>query len=117
MMNIELKKLLAELALAGTGHHCHREAASIADWLDHETSMAECVTLIRLSSLMNQGDYQGALLLGRTQSSPDIEPWLALCEWRLDMHDELAVRLTRLEDSGQPALQQFAAGLREQMAS
>ncbi|MEW7865039.1 YscG family type III secretion system chaperone [Aeromonas diversa] len=117
MMNIPLKKQLAELALAGTGHHCHQEAASIADWLAHEASMAECVTLIRLSSLMNQGDYQGALSLGRPQSSPDIEPWLALCEWRLDMRDELAARLARLEASGQPSLQQFAAGLREQMAS
>ncbi|UNP89616.1 YscG family type III secretion system chaperone [Aeromonas encheleia] len=117
MMNAQLKRQLAELALAGTGHHCHQEAATIADWLAGETGMAECVTLIRLSSLMNQGDYQGALLMGAAQGSPDIEPWLALCEWRLGQSDALAARLARLEASTQPALQQFAAGLREQMAS
>ncbi|WP_429035266.1 YscG family type III secretion system chaperone [Aeromonas veronii] len=117
MMNLELKRQLAELALAGTGHHCHQEAATIADWLAAESEMAECVMLIRLSSLMNRGDYQAALQLGGEHYTPDIEPWLALCEWRLDQHDALAARLLRLEQSGQPALQQFAAGLREQMAS
>ncbi|MGL5812108.1 MAG: YscG family type III secretion system chaperone [Aeromonas sp.] len=117
MMNIQLKRWLAELALAGTGHHCHREATTIADWLADDPGMGECVTLIRLSSLMNQGHYQEALLLGETQGTPDVEPWLALCEWRLGKHDELAARLARLEDSDQPALRLFAAGLREQMAS
>lgn len=117
MMNFQLKRQLAELALAGTGHHCHQEAATIADWLAGETGMAECVALIRLSSLMNQGDYQAALPLGEECSTPDIEPWLALCEWRLGQHDALAVRLARLEQSDQLALQQFAAGLREQMVS
>lgn len=117
MMNIQLKRWLVELALAGTGHHCHREAVTIADWLAGEPGMGECVTLIRLSSLMNQGHYQEALLLGETQGTPDVEPWLALCEWRLDKYDELALRLARLEASDQPALRQFVAGLREQMAS
>nr|WP_277989024.1 YscG family type III secretion system chaperone [Aeromonas hydrophila] len=115
-MNLQLKKQLAELALAGTGHHCHHEAASIADWLVQEECMAECVTLVRLSSLMNQGDYQSALLLENSHHSADVEPWFALCEWRLGMHDELVLRLARLEASGQPSLCQFAAGLREQMA-
>jgi type III secretion protein G len=117
MMNTQLKRQLAEIALAGTGHHCHQEATTIADWLAGEPEMAECVTLIHLSSLMNRGDYQGALLLGQESCTADIEPWLALCEWQLDLHDALALRLVRLEQSGQPALQQFAAGLREQMAS
>ncbi|MGU5847432.1 YscG family type III secretion system chaperone [Aeromonas hydrophila] len=116
MMNVQLKKQLAELALAGTGHHCHPEAASIADWLAQEECMAECVTLIRLSSLMNQGDYQSALLLETSHHSADVEPWFALCEWRLGMYDELVLRLARLEAGGQPSLCQFAAGLREQMA-
>lgn len=117
MMNLQLKRWLAELALAGTGHHCHQESISIADWLAGEPDMAECVALIRLSSLMNQGNYQEALLLGETQGTPDIEPWLALCEWRLGKDTELAMRLTRFESSDQTALQQFAMGLREQMAS
>lgn len=117
MMNIQLKRWLAELALAGTGHHCHREAVAIADWLAGEPGMGECVTLIRLSSLMNQGDYQEALLLGEELGTPDVEPWLALCEWRLGRHDDLAARLARLEASDQPARRLFAAGLREQMAS
>lgn len=117
MMNSQLKRLLAELALAGTGHHCHQEAATIADCLAGEPEMTECVTLIRLSSLMNRGDYQAALLLGEANCTPDILPWLALCEWRLGQQDALAARLVRLEQSGRPALQQFAAGLREQMVS
>lgn len=116
-MNSQLKRQLAELALAGTGHHCHQEAALIADWLAGEQGMLECATLIRLSSLMNQGDYQSALLQGEQHCTPDIEPWLALCEWRLGNTDALASRLVRLESSGLPALQLFATGLREQMAS
>jgi type III secretion protein G len=117
MMNPELKRQLAELALAGTGHHCHQEAATIADWLAGAPEMTECVTLIRLSSLMNRGDYQAALQLGGEHCTPDIEPWLALCEWRLGQQEAVAARLLRLEQSGQPTLQQFAAGLREQMTS
>jgi type III secretion protein G len=117
MMNTQLKRQLAEIALAGTGHHCHQEATTIADWLAGEPEMAECVSLIRTSSLMNRGEYQAALLLGEESRTPDIEPWLALCEWRLEQHDALAVRLARLEQSDLPALQQFAVGLREQMAS
>ncbi|ATD40610.1 YscG family type III secretion system chaperone AscG [Aeromonas salmonicida] len=117
MMNPQLKRQLAELALAGTGHHYHQEAATIADWLAGAPDMTECVTLIRLSSLVNRGDYQGALLLGQESCTTDIEPWLALCEWRLGQQEALAARLLRLEQSDQPALQQFAVGLREQMIS
>lgn len=117
MMNTQLKRQLAEIALAGTGHHCHQEAITIADWLAGESEMMECVTLIRLSSLMNRGDYQAALQLGEAHCTPDIEPWLALCEWRLGQLDALAARLLRFEQSERPALLQFAAGLREQMAS
>ncbi|MGR6743570.1 YscG family type III secretion system chaperone, partial [Aeromonas veronii] len=95
MMNPQLKRQLAELALAGTGHHCHQEAATIADWLAGAPEMTECVTLIRLSSLMNRGDYQAALQLGGEHCTPDIEPWLALCEWRLGQQEALAARLLR----------------------
>lgn len=63
------------------------------------------------------GGLQAALQLGGEHCTPDIEPWLALCEWRLGQQEALAARLLRLEQSGQPTLQQFAAGLREQMAS
>lgn len=117
MMNPELKRQLAELALAGTGHHCHQEAATIADWLAGVPEMTECVTLIRLSSLMNRGITRPLLQLGGEHCTPDIEPWLALCEWRLGQQEALVARLLRLEQSGQPTLQQFAAGLREQMTS
>jgi len=46
-MDRQLKRQLAELALAGTGHHCHSQAAAIADWLASDPQMRECVTLIR----------------------------------------------------------------------
>lgn len=117
MMNAQLKRQLAELALAGTGHHCHQEAATIADWLASDPQISECVTLIRLSSLMNRGDYEGALALGEASCTQDLEPWLALCEWRLTRLDALQSRLDRLEQSDEIGLQQFAAGMREQIVS
>ncbi|KIQ81939.1 YscG family type III secretion system chaperone [Aeromonas sp. L_1B5_3] len=116
-MDRQLKRQLAELAVAGTGHHCHSQAAAIADWLASDPQMSECVTLIRLSSLMNRGDYEGALALGKGCDTPELEPWLALCEWRLTRLDALQSRLALLEQSELSSLQQFAAGMREQIAS
>ncbi|KUE80862.1 preprotein translocase G [Aeromonas schubertii] len=114
MMEPTLKGLLAEIALAGTGHHCHEEAAHIADWLQL-VDAKEAATLVRVSSLMNRGKYQDASQLAA--GSPELEPWQALCEYRLGHSAALAQRLERMELENNPALREFVRGMKEQMRS
>ena len=113
-MDSSLKGLLAEVALAGTGHHCHAQALHIAEWLDQVEKHSEAACLIRLCSLMTRGDYQQALLegQGKDQDWPSLSPWLALCEWRLGMGSALDRRLAHLALSDDPRLVQFAEGMR-----
>lgn len=113
-MDSSLKGLLTEVALAGTGHHCHAQAMQIADWLDQVEQQGEAACLIRLSSLMNRGDYQQALIEGQDKDKdwPSLSPWLALCEWRLGMGAALDRRLAQLALSDDPRLVQFAEGMR-----
>ncbi|WP_132530762.1 YopR family T3SS polymerization control protein [Pseudomonas aeruginosa] len=59
-MDTSLIRELAELALAGSGQHCHEEALCIAEWLER-LGQDEAARLIRISSLANQGRYQEAL--------------------------------------------------------
>lgn len=113
MMDSSLKVLMAELALAGSGHHCHEEAHQIANWLEQAEGQEEAACLIRLSSLMNQGHYQQALVLGEGKPSPALAPWLALCEWRLGLGTALDRRLAELAASEDPRLVQFAHGMRD----
>ncbi|MGE7956972.1 YscG family type III secretion system chaperone [Pseudomonas sp. NPDC089530] len=113
MMDSSLKGLMAELALAGSGHHCHEEAQQIASWLEQVEGQEEAACLIRLSSLMNQGHYQQALALGEGQPWPALAPWLALCEWRLGLGTALDRRLAELAASDDPRLVQFALGMRD----
>ncbi|KVV01251.1 MULTISPECIES: YscG family type III secretion system chaperone [Pseudomonas] len=111
-MDSSLKGLLAEVALAGTGHHCHAYAEQIADWLEQVEHQDEAACLIRLSSLMNRGDYQQALIAAQGKEWPSLSPWLALCEWRLGMGAALDRRLAQLAQSDDPRLVQFAEGMR-----
>ncbi|MGV7960262.1 YscG family type III secretion system chaperone [Photorhabdus tasmaniensis] len=114
-MTRSFKGLLADIALVGSGHHCHDEANTIADWLMLNEEGQEAANLIRLSSLTNQGKYQQALDLGRDLPWPSLEPWLALCEWRLGLASALEQRLTRMADSDDPQLLSFVDGMREQL--
>ena len=111
-MDSSLKGLLAEVALAGTGHHCHAYAEQIADWLEQVEHQDEAACLIRLSSLMNRGDYQQALIAAQGKEWPSLSPWLALCEGRLGMGAALDRRLAQLAQSDDPRLVQFAEGMR-----
>ncbi|WP_323834796.1 YscG family type III secretion system chaperone [Photorhabdus africana] len=115
-MTRSLKGLLADIALVGSGHHCHDEANIIADWLMSGEEEQEAANLIRLSSLTNQGKYQQALDFGRDLPWPSLEPWLALCEWRLGLASALEQRLTRMAGSSDPQLLSFVDGMREQLA-
>ena len=114
MMEPTIKGLLAEIALAGTGHHCHQEAMHIADWL-HQVGAEDAANLVHISSLMNRGKYQEASLLAA--GSPELEPWLAMCEYRLGHSAALAQRLERMAQGSNPALQEFVRGMKEQMRS
>ncbi|MCR3852447.1 type III secretion system inner rod subunit SctI [Pseudomonas aeruginosa] len=49
-MDTSLIRQLAELALAGSGQHCHEEALCIAEWLER-LGQDEAARLIRISSL------------------------------------------------------------------
>lgn len=111
-MNRSLTSLVAELALAGTGQHCYEQAEQIADWLEH-AQQAEMACCIRLSSLANQGFYRQALILGQDKDWPAIAPWLALCEWHLGLGSALDRRLALLDHSDDPALREFARGMRD----
>lgn len=110
-MNRSLTSLVAELALAGSGQHCHEQAEQIADWLEH-AQQPEMACCIRLSSLANQGLYRQALILGQGQDGASIAPWLALCEWHLGLGSALDRRLVLLEHSDDPAVREFARGMR-----
>ncbi|HFK2257791.1 TPA: YscG family type III secretion system chaperone PscG, partial [Pseudomonas aeruginosa] len=48
-MDTSLIRELAELALAGSGQHCHEEALCIAEWLER-LGQDEAARLIRISS-------------------------------------------------------------------
>ncbi|EMO9594581.1 YscG family type III secretion system chaperone PscG [Pseudomonas aeruginosa] len=113
-MDTSLKRELAELALAGSGQHCHEEALCIAEWLER-LGQDEAARLIRISSLANQGCYQEALAFAHGNPWPALEPWFALCEWHLGLGAALDRRLAGLGGSSDPALADFAAGMRAQV--
>lgn len=91
-MDTSLIRELAELALAGSGQHCHEEALCIAEWLER-LGQDEAARLIRISSLANQGRYQEALAFAHGNPWPALEPWFALCEWHLGLGAALDRRL------------------------
>ncbi|MCO2140704.1 YscG family type III secretion protein, partial [Pseudomonas aeruginosa] len=107
-MDTSLIRELAELALAGSGQHCHEEALCIAEWLER-LGQDEAARLIRISSLANQGRYQEALAFAHGNPWPALEPWFALCEWHLGLGAALDRRLAGLGGSSDPALADFAA--------
>lgn len=113
-MDTSLIRELAELALAGSGQHCHEEALCIAEWLER-LGQDEAARLIRISSLANQGRYQEALVFAHGNPWPALEPWFALCEWHLGLGAALDRRLAGLGGSSDPALADFAAGMRVQV--
>lgn len=113
-MDTSLIRELAELALAGSGQHCHEEALCIAEWLER-LGQDEAARLIRISSLANQGRYQEALAFAHGNPWPALEPWFALCEWHLGLGAALDRRLAGLGGSSDPALADFAAGMRAQV--
>ncbi len=102
-MDTSLIRELAELALAGSGQHCHEEALCIAEWLER-LGQDEAARLIRISSLANQGRYQEALVFAHGNPWPALEPWFALCEWHLGLGAALDRRLAGLGGSSDPAL-------------
>ena len=114
VMDTPLIRELAELALAGSGQHCHEEALCIAEWLER-LGQDEAARLIRISSLANQGRYQEALVFAHGNPWPALEPWFALCEWHLGLGAALDRRLAGLGGSSDPALADFAAGMRAQV--
>ena len=97
-MDTSLIRELAELALAGSGQHCHEEALCIAEWLER-LGQDEAARLIRISSLANQGRYQEALAFAHGNPWPALEPWFALCEWHLGLGAALDRRLAGLGGS------------------
>ncbi|EVT86353.1 type III secretion protein [Pseudomonas aeruginosa VRFPA09] len=118
-MDTSLIRELAELALAGSGQHCHEEALCIAEWLER-LGQDEAARLIRISSLANQGRYQEALAFAHGNPWPALEPWFALCEWHLGLGAALdrrlaaaGRRLAGLENGalGERLLQRFAQPL------
>lgn len=100
-MDTSLIRELAELALAGSGQHCHEEALCIAEWLER-LGQDEAARLIRISSLANQGRYQEALAFAHGNPWPALEPWFALCEWHLGLGAALDRRLAGLGASSKP---------------
>lgn len=68
-----------------------------------------------ISSLANQGCYQEALAFAHGNPWPALEPWFALCEWHLGLGAALDRRLAGLGGSSDPALADFAAGMRAQV--
>lgn len=117
MMKNPLNGPMAELALAATGHHCHEQAELIAQWLDKVERCTEAASLIRVCSLMNQGQYQQALVLAEGYPWISLSPWLALCEWRLGLGTALDRRLAQLAASQDPVLIKFAQGMRHPEAT
>ncbi|MCG8291433.1 YscG family type III secretion system chaperone [Pseudomonas entomophila] len=113
-METSLNNHMMQLALIGIEHHCHADALAIADWLECEQH-AEAASMIRLCSLMGSGKYEEALALGKAAGWPSLTPWLALCELRLGLGVALEQRLLALSQSDEPALRQFADGLRQQV--
>ena len=111
-MTIKLKKLLAELALAGTGNQLHTEAETIAHWLDETEQSHEAALMIRLQNLMNQGCYQAAMKLPGAEQFPSLAPLLAFCAGRLGHGSEFDSRIAQLSASDNPLFIRFAAGMR-----
>ncbi len=100
--------LLAELALAGTGNHCYDQAETIARWLDETQGCHEVAMMIRLFSLMNQGQYQEAMALPQVEKWPSLGPLLAFCEWRLGRGCAFDARIQALRASEHPLFRHFA---------
>lgn len=61
------------------------------------------------------GRYQEALVFAHGNPWPALEPWFALCEWHLGLGAALDRRLAGLGGSSDPALADFAAGMRAQV--
>lgn len=114
MMTKKFNKLLAELAVAGAGHHYHAEAEAIAKWLDEVEHKGEAAMLIRLQSLMNQGKYQEALNLPGVEQFSALAPFLLFCEWRLSKGSAFDTRIEELYASDDPLAVRFADGMRLQ---
>lgn len=107
---------MAELAMLGLEHRCYEEAQAIADWLQHVEQKVEAACAIRVFSAVVQGHCEEALLLEKAHSCESLSPWYALCELRLGMRKELALRLGRLLESRDPQLVQFARDMRISVA-
>ncbi len=116
MENVSLSRLLAEVALAGSGHHCQQESATIADWLETQPDTKESVALIRMMNLMNHGEYEAALSLPNVENYEALSPFLALCEWHLGLTSQLDQRLDLLAQSDNPELSALAPLLRNPTA-